>query len=101
MDFELTEEQKAIKQAVREFAESEVRPHVSEWDETQHFPREILGGLARLGLMGVVFPPEYGGAGLGYSEYVTVIEELARVERSRSANILVPWRAEKSWAVGA
>ena len=82
MDFELTEEQKAIKQAVREFAESEVRPHVSEWDETQHFPREILGGLARLGLMGVVFPPEYGGAGLGYSEYVTVIEELARVDGS-------------------
>jgi len=82
LDFELTEEQKAIKQAVREFAESEVRPHVSEWDETQHFPREILGGLARLGLMGVVFPPEYGGAGLGYSEYVTVIEELARVDGS-------------------
>jgi alkylation response protein AidB-like acyl-CoA dehydrogenase len=82
LDFELTEEQKAIKQAVRQFAESEVRPHVSEWDETQHFPREILGGLARLGLMGVVFPPEYGGAGLGYSEYVTVIEELARVDGS-------------------
>lgn len=82
MDFELTEEQKEIKRAVREFAESEIRPHVMEWDEAQSFPHEILEGLAKLGLMGVVFPPEYGGAGLGYAEYVMVIEELARVDGS-------------------
>ncbi len=82
MDFELTEEQKEIKRSVRQFAENEIRPHVMEWDEAQHFPHEILDKLADLGLMGVTFPVEYGGAGLGYAEYVTVIEELARVDGS-------------------
>src|ERR1041384_8179723 len=82
MNFELNEEQEQIKNSVREFAESEIRPHVMEWDEAQHFPQEILSGLAKLGLMGVVFPPEFGGAGLGYAEYVIVIEELARVDGS-------------------
>ena len=82
MDFELTDEQKGIKRAVREFAEGEIRPHVMEWDEAQRFPREIPGKLAQLGLMGVIFPAAYGGAGLGYVEYVTVIEELARVDGS-------------------
>lgn len=82
MDFELTEEQKEIKRSVRQFAENEIRPHVMEWDEAQHFPHEILDKLANLGLMGVTFPVEYGGAGLGYAEYVTVIEELARVDGS-------------------
>ncbi len=82
LDFELTDEQKSIKRAVREFAESEIRPHVMEWDEAQHFPTEILPKLAQLGLMGVTFPPEYGGAGLGYVEYVTIIEELARIDGS-------------------
>jgi alkylation response protein AidB-like acyl-CoA dehydrogenase len=82
LDFELSEQQKEIKRAVREFAEGEVRPHVMEWDEAQRFPREIPGKLAQMGLMGVIFPAEYGGAGLGYAEYVTVIEELARVDGS-------------------
>ncbi len=82
LDFELTEEQRAIRHSVREFAEREIRPHVSEWDETQHFPAEILPHLARLGLMGVTVPPQYGGAGLGYAEYVTIVEELARVDGS-------------------
>ncbi len=82
MDFELTDEQKEIKRAVREFAEGEIRPHVMEWDEAQRFPREIPGKLAQLGLMGVIFPAAYGGAGLSYVEYVTVIEELARVDGS-------------------
>lgn len=82
MEFELTEEQKEIQRSVREFAEKEIRPHVMEWDEAQHFPREILPKLAEMQLMGVPFPTEYGGAGLGYLEYVTVIEELARVDGS-------------------
>ncbi len=82
MDFELTEEQKEIKRSVREFAEKEIRPNVMEWDETQHFPQEILGSLAKMGLMGVTFPAEYGGTGLGYVEYVIIIEELARVDGS-------------------
>ncbi len=79
MHFELTEEQLQIKYSVREFAESEIKPHVSEWDETQHFPKELLPKLAELGLTGVIFPENYGGAGLGYIEYSTIIEELGRV----------------------
>ena len=82
MNFELSEEQQQIKYSVREFAESEIRPHVMEWDETQHFPDELRPKLAELGLMGVLFPEEYGGAGMGYVEYATIIEELGRVDGS-------------------
>ncbi len=79
MNFELTEEQQQIKWSVREFAESEILPNVMEWDETQHFPIELRPKLAELGLMGILFPEEYGGAGMGYVEYATIIEEIARV----------------------
>src|SRR5436190_23780098 len=79
MEFELTEEQQQIKNSVREFAEAEIAPHVMEWDESQHFPVELLPKLAELGLMGILFPEEYGGAGMGYVEYATIIEELGRV----------------------
>lgn len=82
MNFELNEEQQQIKMSVREFAESEIKPHVMEWDETQHFPIELRPKLAELGLMGVIFPEEYGGAGMGYVEYATIIEEIARVDGS-------------------
>lgn len=79
-EFEFTEEQQHIRRAVREFAEAEIRPHVMEWDEAQHFPKELFGKLGELGLTGVIFPEEYGGAGMGYIEYATVIEEIARVD---------------------
>ncbi len=79
MNFELSEEQLQIKYSIREFAESEIRPHVMEWDESQHFPEELRPKLAELGLMGILFPEEYGGAGMGYVEYATIIEELGRV----------------------
>ncbi len=79
MNFELTEEQLQIKHSVREFAESEIKPHVMEWDESQHFPVELRPKLAELGLLGILFPEEYGGAGMGYVEYATIIEELGRV----------------------
>src|SRR5712691_7846922 len=82
MDFELNDEQRQMKMSVREFAESEIGPHVMEWDEAQHFPIELRPKLAELGLMGVIFPEEFGGAGLGYVEYATVIEELSRVDGS-------------------
>ena len=82
MQFELTEEQQQVKASVREFAESEIAPHVMEWDESQHFPVELQPKLAELGLMGVIFPEEYGGAGMGYVEYATIIEELSRVDGS-------------------
>ena len=82
MEFELSEEQKQIKMSVREFAEAEIAPHVMEWDEAQHFPIELKPKLAELGLMGVIFPEEYGGAGMGYIEYATIIDELSRVDGS-------------------
>src|SRR5258708_11120186 len=82
MEFELTEEQLQMKMSVREFAEAEIAPHVMEWDETQHFPTELQPKLAELGLLGILFPEEYGGAGLGYIEYATAIEELSRVDGS-------------------
>lgn len=68
-----------IGQMARDFAEKEIRPHVMEWDETQHFPKDLFHRLGELGMMGVLVPQEYGGAGLGYFEYKTVIEEIAKV----------------------
>lgn len=82
MDFELSEEQQQIKMSVREFAEAEIAPYVLEWDEEQHFPIELKPKLAELGLLGVLFPEEYGGAGMGYVEYASIIEELSRVDGS-------------------
>ena len=82
MEFELNEEQKQIKMSVREFAEAEIGPHVLEWDEAQHFPIELQPKLAELGLTGILFPERYGGAGMGYVEYATIIEELSRVDGS-------------------
>ena len=80
MDFTPTEEQQLVADMDRGFAEEKIRPSTREWDEAQAFPDEIWRELAELGLLGVVIPEEYGGAGLGYLEYVTVIEELARVD---------------------
>jgi alkylation response protein AidB-like acyl-CoA dehydrogenase len=82
MGFDLTEEQQQVKRSVREFTEAEIKPHVMEWDEAQRLPREIFTKMGDLGLMGVLFPEEYGGAGMGYVEYATVIEEIARVDGS-------------------
>jgi len=87
MNFELNQEQEQIKASVREFAEAEIAPHVLEWDEEQHFPIELKPKLAELGLMGVIFPEEYGGAGMGYVEYATIIEELSRVDGSVGISI--------------
>ena len=82
MDFQLTPEQQQLRRSVREFAEGEIAPHVMEWDEASHFPLEIMPKLAEMGLLGVIFPEQYGGAGLGYMEYVIAIEELSRVDGS-------------------
>ncbi|MGZ8867961.1 MAG: acyl-CoA dehydrogenase family protein [Thermoanaerobaculia bacterium] len=80
MDFRLTDEQKQIQQMVREFAESEIKPHVMEWDEAQHFPVETFKRAGELGMLGVIFPEEYGGAGLSYIDYINVIEELGVID---------------------
>jgi hypothetical protein len=82
LDFQLNEEQLQLGRSVREFAEREIAPHVRKWDEASEFPLATIKELGKLGLMGVVFPPELGGAGMGYVEYVTAIEELSRVDGS-------------------
>jgi alkylation response protein AidB-like acyl-CoA dehydrogenase len=80
LDFELDEDQRLLQKSVREFAEAELRPHAREWDEKQEFPREVFAKLGRMGLMGAVWPEEYGGAGLSTLEYAVVMEELARAD---------------------
>ena len=82
MEFSLTDEQQQLRNTVRKFAESEIAPHVMEWDEASTFPSELIPKLAELGLLGVIFPEEYGGAGMGYNEYAIIIEELSRVDGS-------------------
>jgi alkylation response protein AidB-like acyl-CoA dehydrogenase len=82
LDFDLSEEQQLLRKTVRDFAEKELGPHSREWDEQQQFPREVFKQLAELGLMGVCWPAEYGGAGLGTLDWALVMEELARVDAS-------------------
>lgn len=80
MDFRLTDDQELLRRSVRDFAEREIRPHVREWDEAQHFPSELVPALAALGLMGIQIPEAYGGSGMSALDYCICIEELARVE---------------------
>lgn len=80
MDFRLTEEQQQISQMVRDFALSEIKPHLMEWDEAQHFPVDSFRKAGELGMLGVTVPEQYGGAGLSYVDYVNVIEELGVVD---------------------
>jgi alkylation response protein AidB-like acyl-CoA dehydrogenase len=87
MRFRLSEEQELLRRSVREFAESEIRPHVMEWDNAQHFPHELLPKLAELGLMGIQFPEALGGAAMSAVDYCICIEELARVDPSISLSV--------------
>lgn len=87
MNFEYTENQKLIAQTVRDFAEKHIRPYVMEWDESQHFPVETLRALGELGLMGILIPEQYGGAGLGYFEYITALIELGRVDSALTLSV--------------
>jgi len=82
LDFQLNEEQLQLRKSIREFAEREISPKVMEWDEASQFPLETIKELGKMGVMGTIFPTEYGGAGLGYVEYVIAIEELSRVDGS-------------------
>lgn len=79
MQFEVAENVKLVSETAREFAEKYIRPNIMEWDESQHFPVELFKKAGELGLMGVLVPEEYGGAGLGYAEYVHVIVEISKV----------------------
>jgi alkylation response protein AidB-like acyl-CoA dehydrogenase len=79
MDFTSTENQKLIAQTVKDFAEKNIRPYIMDWDESQIFPVEVFKKMGELGIMGVLVPEEYGGAGLSYFEYITAIQEIAKV----------------------
>jgi alkylation response protein AidB-like acyl-CoA dehydrogenase len=87
VDFSLTEEQRAIQETAREFARREVDPIVDEIDESQKFPREVIAKAGELGFLGILFPEEYGGAGLGYVEYVIIVTELSKVDPSVGISI--------------
>lgn len=82
MNFEYNETQSMIAQSIKDFAEQHIRPHVKEWDEAQHFPVDLFKKLGEMGFMGVLVPEELGGSGLGYHEYITVIEEISKVDPS-------------------
>ncbi len=84
---ELTENQILIRDTIRDFAQKKIKPKVMEWDETQHFPMEIFKELGELGFMGIIFPEEYGGSGLGYIEFVIIIEELGIVDPSIALSV--------------
>jgi len=79
MDFSQTENQKLIAESIRKFGDQHIRPEMMEWDEEQIFPLALFKKLGELGFMGVLIPTEYGGSGLGYFEYVTVISEISRI----------------------
>src|SRR5712691_5830875 len=87
MDFRPTEEQILLRRTVREFAETEIRPHVREWDQEQHFPVELMPKLAALGLLGIQYPEQYGGAAMSAIDYCICLEELARVDPSVSLSV--------------
>lgn len=82
MNFYFSEEQQLIAASARDFAEQYIRPHIMEWDEAQHFPIDVLHKAGEMGFMGIFIPEEYGGSGLGYHEYVAIIEEIAKVDPS-------------------
>ena len=82
MDFNYNENQKLISEMIRSFSAKEIVPNIKEWDDNQIFPVHVFKKLGELGLMGVLVPQEYGGSGFGYAEYVTAIEELAKVDPS-------------------
>ena len=89
MDFDLTQDQREIQALAREFARAEIDPHASQWDREHHFPRELFGKLAELGLMGVCVPEEYGGAGADFLSYILVLEELSRADAGVGVTVAV------------
>ena len=89
MDFDLTQDQKEIQALAREFAKAEIDPHAAQWDRDHHFPRELFGKLAELGLMGACVPEEYGGAGVDFLSYILVLEELSRADAGVGVTVAV------------
>src|SRR3982751_431236 len=89
MDFELAAEQREIQALARDFAAAEIEPHAAEWDRAHAFPRELLGKLGALGLLGVCVPEELGGAGADFLSYVLVLEELSRADAGVGVTLAV------------
>src|SRR5919204_2137787 len=89
MDFELTPEQREIQALTRDFAQAEIEPNAAAWDRDHHFPRDLYGKLAELGLMGVCLPEEYGGAGADFLSYILVLEELSRADAGVGVTVAV------------
>jgi alkylation response protein AidB-like acyl-CoA dehydrogenase len=89
VDFSLTAEQREIQALAREFAEAEIEPNAAAWDREHAFPRELLGRLGDLGLMGVCVPEEYGGAGADFLSYILVLEELSRADAGVGVTVAV------------
>nr|MBA2277943.1 acyl-CoA dehydrogenase family protein [Chloroflexia bacterium] len=85
--FELTDEQRGLRDLIREFAEAEIAPHAAEWDEAHCFPTDVVRKLGELGAMGVSFPEEYGGLGMGALAQAVVVEELARFDSSIAVTV--------------
>ena len=79
MNFQADELTQQVAQTARDFALQHIKPHVMTWDESQEFPLQVFKEMGKLGLMGVLVPEKYGGAGLGYFEYVAIIQEIAKV----------------------
>src|SRR6058998_2906518 len=89
MEFDLTADQREIQALTREFARAEIDPYAAEWDREHHFPRELFGKLAELGLMGSCTPEEYGGAGADFLSYILVLEELSRADAGVGVTVAV------------
>jgi alkylation response protein AidB-like acyl-CoA dehydrogenase len=87
MNFGFSDDQRQLRKTVREFTEAEIKPHVMEWDESQHFPIDVFRDLGRLGALGAVFPEDLGGSGYSYVDYAIVMEELARVDPSIALSV--------------
>ena len=96
MNFNFSENQKFITETISEFSKREIQPNFMDWDENQHFPLNLFKKLGELGMLGVLVPSKYGGSGLGYNEYVTVISEIAKV----CASIGLSVAAHNSLCVG-
>lgn len=87
MDFNRSEELKMIALSAKNFAEKYIRPNVMDWDESQSFPRDILDKAGEMGFMGIIIPEKYGGSGLGYHEYVAIVEEISKIDPSIGLSI--------------
>jgi len=89
VELDLTQDQKEIQALTRDFATAEIEPHAAQWDRDHHFPRDLFGKLAELGLMGACVPEEYGGAGVDFLSYILVLEELSRADAGVGVTVAV------------